>query len=474
MKRFVLLILSLMTGWEVRSKECNEGSFKFTCAYPKTSGKYQMTPAVHHRDKQPKTTLTVIIKQHADLWKHQCNLQSNSLSETVELKFKVDHKCPKRIKYNVYSGAKTTITCDHSGNKNKSKFFCKDINSTCEDILSGNSSLTSGGRFTISETAHGLNVSIRNVSSQDGGFYWCGVNSSHNEKVQKVSLTKIEVKIKTLTFFTRHPSTGENFTYWCSYKDIGFDVFYAKFICKGEDPSECKVVATTKEPHLNPRFSMFDDKAENNITINITEVTTNDTGTYWCGVQKFDPEDKVQFVQKFFMNVSSGASTSPVPATVSPQNLDGFQFICAVISFVAVLLLMLLLFVALLIFIYKRSSVPKHNTNAAAERHPKENNIYEEIQERVQIPDSENALNTIYVTANLPADPTPSLHYSTIHFQSSPDRAGREVLIPKPSSSACQYSTVKYSRSSTDSAVSQPSGPTGEPLYSTVNKLRKQ
>uniref|UniRef100_A0A3Q1HTZ4 Immunoglobulin V-set domain-containing protein n=1 Tax=Acanthochromis polyacanthus TaxID=80966 RepID=A0A3Q1HTZ4_9TELE len=266
--------------------------------------------------------------------------------------------------------------------------------------------------------------------------------------------------------------TGENFTYWCSYKDIGSDVFYAKFICKGEDPSECKVVATTKEPHLNPRFSMFDDKAENNITINITEVTTNDTGTYWCGVQKFDPEDKVQFVQKFFMN-------------------DGFQFICAVISFVAVLLLMLLLFVALLIFIYKRKNIyylriciarthtdmlqlhtkPRSRTSLSCTGY---NNIYEEIQERVQIPDSENALNTIYVTANLPADPTPSLHYSTIHFQSSPDRAGREALIPKPSSSACQYSTVKYSRSSTDSAVSQPSGPTGEPLYSTVNKLRKQ
>uniref|UniRef100_A0AAQ5Z0R6 Immunoglobulin V-set domain-containing protein n=1 Tax=Amphiprion ocellaris TaxID=80972 RepID=A0AAQ5Z0R6_AMPOC len=201
------------------------------------------------------------------------------------------------------------------------------------------------------------------------------------------------------------------------YKEIRLGRHLTKFICKGKSPSECEVLATTKGPHLNTRFSMFDDKAKTKITISVTEVTTNDTGTYWCGVQKFDP-----------------------------QSREEFQFIFAVISCVAVLLMLLMLF----------------------------NNIIEEIQERLQIPDSENEMNTIYVTANLPANPTPSLHYSTIHFQSSPDRAGREALIPKPSSSACQYSTVKCSRSPTDSAVSQPSGPTGEPLYSTVNKLRKQ
>ncbi|XP_023125830.2 uncharacterized protein LOC111568417 isoform X1 [Amphiprion ocellaris] len=476
MKSFFLLILSLMTGWEVRSKECRDGSSKFICAYPKTNGKYQMTPRDHHCDKQPDKirTLKVIVKQHGDLWKHQCNSQSSSSPETVELKFEVDDECPKGVKYHLFSGAKTTITCDHSGSKDKSMFFCKDIRSTCEDILSRNSSLTSNGRFTISDTARGVSVSIRNVSSQDNGVYWYGVKSGQKEKIQTVSLTKVRLMFKNITFFTRYPTAGQNFTYWCSYKEIRLGRHLTKFICKGKSPSECEVLATTKGPHLNTRFSMFDDKAKTKITISVTEVTTNDTGTYWCGVQKFDPQSREEFLHKFFMNVSSATSTAPVPATVPPQSHDRFQFIFAVISCVAVLLMLLMLFVALLIFIYKRWSAPKHNTNAAAEMYPKENNIIEEIQERLQIPDSENEMNTIYVTANLPANPTPSLHYSTIHFQSSPDRAGREALIPKPSSSACQYSTVKCSRSPTDSAVSQPSGPTGEPLYSTVNKLRKQ
>lgn len=467
MKRLFLLILSLMTGWEVRSKKYKEGSSDYTCSYPKTSGTYQMPAVVHPHEKQPNKikTLKVIIKQHADFWKHRCNLQSNSSSETVELKFEIDEKRQKSVTYHLYSEAKTTITCDDSENKNKSKFFCKDIHSTCEDILSRKRQ-----RFTISDTARGFRVSIRNVSSQDDGFYWYGVKSSHKEKIQKVSLTKIKLKFKKIRLFIRYPTAGQNFTYWCSYKGVDFAALFRKFICKGEDPSDCEVLATTTEPHWNTRFSMFDDTAEKNITINVTEVTTNDTGTYWCGIQK----DSDHLLHKFFMNVSSATSTSPVPATVSPQNHDGFQVIFAVISCVAVLLLILMLLAALLIFIYKRWSVPKHNTNAAAETHPKENNIYEDIRERIQIPDSENAMKTVYVTANLPANPTPSLHYCTIHFQSSPDRAGSEALIPKPSSSACEYSTVKYSRSPTDSAVSQPSGPSGEPLYSTVNKLRKQ
>lgn len=94
---------------------------------------------------------------------------------------------------------------------------------------------------------------------------------------------------------------------------------------------------------------------------------------------------------------------------------------------------------------------------------------YEEIQERLQLPDSENATNTIYATVSSP-NPVPSTHYATINFQNSDKADGETVRL---SYSACEYSTVKFPKCRTDSSDTQLYLPTEEPLYSTVNKLRK-
>ncbi len=83
-------------------------------------------------------------------------------------------------------------------------------------------------------------------------------------------------------------------------------------------------------------------------------------------------------------------------------------------------------------------------------------------------------MNTIYATVSFPTNPSDSLHYSTINFHNSLDKADGEALILKPSSAACEYSTVKYSQSPTYSTVNQPSRPSEDPLYSTVNLPQQQ
>lgn len=93
--------------------------------------------------------------------------------------------------------------------------------------------------------------------------------------------------------------------------------------------------------------------------------------------------------------------------------------------------------------------------------------IYAEIQEPVQNPDSGDAVNTVYATANCPTNPSASLHYSTITFKNCSKEAGGDELIVKPRS-ACEYSTVNYSVSSVYSTVNNLSGTSQDPLYSTV------
>lgn len=70
--------------------------------------------------------------------------------------------------------------------------------------------------------------------------------------------------------------------------------------------------------------------------------------------------------------------------------------------------------------------------------------ICEERQENFQNP--ENAVNSISISANNPINHTASPHYAAINFQVRSEKAGSVIL--QPSSSACEYSAVKFSKCS--------------------------
>ncbi|KAE8298795.1 hypothetical protein D5F01_LYC03300 [Larimichthys crocea] len=162
------------------------------------------------------------------------------------------------------------------------------------------------------------------------------------------------------------------------------------------------------------RFSMEDDRNKN-ITITVREVTTDDTGTYWCGAKSDDDKHSNPFFHRFSMIV--GGSWHIITMTAR------------------VVVLLLVPFVFGLFFIYKRFSHSKNTRNEAAAQNIREDCDYEDGEEHVQNGNSGNA------TANCSTDPSGSQRYSTINFQKQCGNG--EVVILKPSSSACEYSTVK-------------------------------
>lgn len=109
--------------------------------------------------------------------------------------------CPEPFDQTAYTKAKTTITCDYPGKKNKSsvKFFCKDNDLICEDILSTNSSSKSDGTFTLTETSSGFSISISNVSKGDAGVYWCGAETSDGRYRAALRSIKLKVEGESLT-----------------------------------------------------------------------------------------------------------------------------------------------------------------------------------------------------------------------------------------------------------------------------------
>ncbi len=113
---------------------------------------------------------------------------------TLFLSLAKTNGCQPPVLQTAYTSAKTTIRCDYPGDKYKSdaKFLCRENDVTCEDILPINSSLRTNGRFSLTETSSGFNVSISNVSSHDAGVYWCGVD---RESV-RAGLRKIQLEVK--------------------------------------------------------------------------------------------------------------------------------------------------------------------------------------------------------------------------------------------------------------------------------------
>ncbi|KAL3059279.1 hypothetical protein OYC64_011240 [Pagothenia borchgrevinki] len=486
--RSFLLFLSLFAGCEASPelKGCDGGWVNFTWKYTETNGKYihvfkgkhsiikstqkdtwenKERLSVYHDAKHKSLRLGIKQLQRSDAGKYKCETKPNQNSE-VKLKVVADEGgCKDPFNQTAYRTAKTSITCDE-GNKEDSRFkcFCKVNGPICEDILSTKSTLRSNGTFTLTETESGFTVSISNVSTQHAGVYWCGVEST--EGSYRAALRKIQLEVKAaIKNFTRSPTIGQNMTYWCQYPE-GAPV--KKFICKGEDPSTCEHVVSAAQN--NERFSMIDETEKRNITITVRGVTKGDSGTYWCGAERTTKTQSNSFFNRFLMTVVSvqpPTPTFPVSSTTTafaPSRDDPHVVITVIICVAA-----LLLFVLMLILIYTRFS--KNKRDAAAAQHDREDYIYEEIQERPLKPDSGNAINTIYSTANFPTNPSASLHYSTIYFRNGSGEAA-EVLMTNPSSSACDYSAVKDGEIPTYSNVNQPSPE--DPLYSTVNKTQQQ
>ncbi|XP_044204514.1 uncharacterized protein LOC122980507 [Thunnus albacares] len=472
MKSFLLLILSLTAGCEASSevKGCEGGWVELTCKYPREDQEYQNIEVINPRGKNMRSTkkdvweendrfslyhdtrnknLRMAIKQleHDDSGEYQCKFypRPHSSPETQKLELKVvKDGCQTPFTQTAYRTAKTIITCDYPNEYNSSvKFICKDNNEICEEILSTQSSVKSNGTFTLTDT-NSFNMSISNVSSQHAGVYWCGVKS--NEGNYRVSRRKIQLEIKSIKSFKRSPTSGQNFTYQCVYPQ---SAPIKKFICKGEDPSICQPLWSTSKRRTNTgKFSMEDDRDRRKITITVRNVTTDDTGTYWCGGVNTDIKRSNPFFNKLEMTVAAP------PGSVSHGD---FQVVMMIIFRPVLLLLLLLLLVIIVILVNKRFSCSKPTRNGAAAQHIKEDNVYEEVQELPQETGSGNAVEMISATANFPTNPPASMHYSTIISQSSTDKANGEALIHRPSSSACEYSTVRNSQSPIYSTVYKPS-----------------
>uniref|UniRef100_A0A4W5MLD5 Immunoglobulin domain-containing protein n=1 Tax=Hucho hucho TaxID=62062 RepID=A0A4W5MLD5_9TELE len=239
--------------------------------------------------------------------------------------------------------------------------------------------------------------------------------------------------------------SGRTVIIYCHYY-IG-DRSHEKYFCMEKNSWSCKdqikTGLKTTWQHSG-RFSLYDNTGENYFKVIIRQLTRQDDGTYWCGVDKPNIPDSYTEVELdvkkgdlMFSGVGLGVLGDVMFSGVGLGVLGDLMF-----SGVGLGVVLLLL--GLLLFMFfrqrrdrdRRPTAAQHSTrplvpdsmttNQDPDTRTTNNPIYETATN--QNPDTACDINTIYVTATNPS----RLHYATVNFTRDP---------------AClHYATVNFTR----------------------------
>ncbi|KAL1005438.1 hypothetical protein UPYG_G00059130 [Umbra pygmaea] len=296
-----------------------------------------------------------------------------------------------------------------------------------------------------------------------------------------------------LCFTTGHVSLfsvtgffGGTVIIYCQYdnKHISND----KYFCMGPKYSwNCKDNIRTGAKNTwyhNGRFSLYDDTEVNYFMVVIRQLTRQDEGTYWCGVDISviaDSYNKVELeVKEGECCKNSGTEMAYLggEATIisSMSPLTSGTPVLTLVCVSVVVLLIVIIFIMLYTWKYIKTtgSVPS-TQRGSSDRGNKDEDCHgdDEYEEIKEPPESEtfSATTTIYATTTLPSKTFDSPYYASVKFNKN--LCYHTAAISKEGTSSCVYTTVDVGQSSTYSVVNHPHSSTETPpVYSTINKPR--
>ncbi|XP_048051518.1 polymeric immunoglobulin receptor-like [Megalobrama amblycephala] len=114
-------------------------------------------------------------------------------------------------------------------------------------------------------------VTLSELRAEDAGIYWCAVRDEFNLHTELMIVMKDAV--------TREASVGGSVSISCK-----FIRNHTRFFCRGDQPNICvrDGVRVSSNKRRNGRFSVTDETSAGVFTVNINNLTEEDSGKYWC------------------------------------------------------------------------------------------------------------------------------------------------------------------------------------------------
>ncbi|XP_060774468.1 polymeric immunoglobulin receptor-like [Neoarius graeffei] len=353
-----------------------------------------------------------------------------------------------------YSGGGVLIKCKyHTEYTPNPKYFCKGSSPGCSDqIKTGNKNeWVNSGRFSLFDDTKSaeFRVMIRELTVQDTGTYYCGVDIPTWTDIY----TAVELKVKEDLSYEKSISktvhVGGDLNISFKYPEsLRSD---PKFLCKSRlQQAACFYNESVKESRKfvnEGKFSLYDDGAKQIFTVSIRNVTEQDSGEYWCGAEGAGTSDhgyKVYFTQINLKatdsrvpvstlkpkqpsspSSSSSSSSSPPPSSSSPPSVSLPGFPASTVIPVFIILLLFLIGISFVFVIVQR----RHKMRVAVCE-------YEEIKDTgrlsasnagtftdfssAQLPTISSDPQSIYTNTEIPTSPCDSLVYSTVQLPTIP------------------------------------------------------
>ncbi|XP_067913701.1 polymeric immunoglobulin receptor-like [Heterodontus francisci] len=186
-------------------------------------------------------------------------------------------------------GESITVNCQYStpSNRNSEKYWCKGGQRYSCTVMVRTQRLQQerfNRLFIVDNQTSGIfSVTMKHLSREDAGWYWCGITMLGRDEMAPVQLNVLEDR---LTGSRQVNGTlGEAVTLRCHYP-VSYYKDYEKYLCKGSERKLCSVIARTQKLDVNRgrRIIATDNQTSGVFAITLTELSMEDAGSYWCGI----------------------------------------------------------------------------------------------------------------------------------------------------------------------------------------------
>ncbi|XP_048866777.1 polymeric immunoglobulin receptor-like isoform X11 [Brienomyrus brachyistius] len=238
-----------------------------------------------------------------------------------------------------WTGGSATLSCSYADRyKTHVKYWCKGLSwSSCTPIVSTDS--PQEGKVSIRDDPDQrvFTVTINNLTTGDSDYYSCGVKI--NERSESGTWVKLSVTDGVSTVNTVTVQRGGSVTIPCFYGDRYKS--QVKYWCRGKEWWSCTPIVYTDSPQEG-KVSVRDDPDQQVFTVTINNLTTTDSGYFWCSVRISGGSDPGALLD---LSVTEETIKLPAPGSTPTGANDEWQSLFLYVGLGSLVLLLIIIII---------------------------------------------------------------------------------------------------------------------------------